>query len=101
MVVRRDLSPGLTAAMIVHAAGESGRLSPDLPQDTHAVALTADAAQLEALRGALDACGAGYRPIVEDGQLCALGLAPGPRQPARRLTSHLPLVGKEVPAVKP
>ena len=95
-VVRRDLSPGLQAANLIHAAGES---SPgDLPSTTYAVALTCpDEAALLELGVRLSASGVRHRAIIESdgehaGRLMAIGLVPGPRKELKRLLSSLPLL---------
>lgn len=101
MIVRRDLPVGFLAAQIVHAAGESspGGLDPG----THAVVLSADAEQLAALERRLALEGIAHVAIREPdapwcGALTAIGLAPiTDRRPIRRLTSSLPLLGKEGP----
>lgn len=81
--------------MIVHAAGESSRLVPTLPGDTHVVVLAAATSTLDALPKALEAAGWAHSAVVEDGQLLAVGIAPGFRNKAlKRLVSSLPLVRK-------
>lgn len=82
VVVRADLPPGLQAAQVIHAAGESALLTASLPPGTHAVALHADGeAALVALGRALDGAGFACAKIYENdppyaGQLMALGVAP-------------------------
>lgn len=94
--MRRDLSPGLQAANLVHAAGES---SPgDLPSTTSAVALTCpDEASLRELGRRLSASGVRHRAIIESegphaGQLMAIGVEPGRKEALRRHLSMLPLL---------
>lgn len=94
--MRRDLSFGLQAANLVHAAGES---SPgNLPHGTYAVALTArDEFELRALAERLVEAGVAHALIVESdaehaGQLMAIGIAPAQRDGLRRFTSSFPLL---------
>ncbi len=96
VVVRTDLPVGIFAAMLVHAAGES---SPGgLPTDTHAVVLAArNESDIERIALFLESRGVRLHRIVEDqppyeGQLMALGLAPGRKEDLRRHLSALPLV---------
>jgi hypothetical protein len=96
VITRRDLSRGVQAANLIHAAGES---SPgNLASNTYAVALACpDEPALEALRAVLTANGVHYRAIVETegphaGQLMALGLVPCDRASVRKALSQLPLL---------
>lgn len=100
-ITRRDLPPGLQAANLIHAAGES---SPgNLPPETHAVALTCpDEASLRALSAVLTANGVRHRAIIEgdcscestpyDGQLMAIGVEPQHRGGVKKFLSSLPLL---------
>lgn len=99
MIVRRDLRLGDLAAQLVHAAGET---SPgNLPDDTHAVVLAVDHEQdLVDLATRLERAGIAHKLIREpdapfNGAATALGVAPGPRRPLRRLLSRLPLLRGE------
>lgn len=95
VIVRRDLPPGLACAQIIHAAGES---SPgNLPDGTYAIALTAEAPQLQDLARQLSEAGIAHRNIRESdapfsGELMAIGVCPQPRSKLRRYFSTLPLV---------
>jgi hypothetical protein len=95
-IVRRDISPGLQAANLIHAAGES---SPgNLPKGTFAVAITiADERELRLLADRLEAAGIALTRIVESdgahaGQLMAIGLTPCDRDKVRRYLSSYPLL---------
>lgn len=79
--------------MCAHAAGESARQGDKLPHDTHAVVVEATADELAALEHKLQTLGVKHSAIREDGQLWAIGVAPGARQPVRKLTSSFPLYG--------
>lgn len=78
VIVRKDLPPGIQAAMIVHAAGESGAIR-GVPPHTHAVVLTvADEAALVELSRQMEGP---WSLILESdepysGQLMAIGIAP-------------------------
>lgn len=93
-LVRADLSPGLQAANLIHAAGESG----PVPEHTHAVALHCrDEAHLREVWARLQGAGVKHTAILEcdgehAGELMALGCAPAPRKEVRKLLSSLPLV---------
>jgi hypothetical protein len=94
VIVRRDLSLGLLAAMCVHAAGES---SPGgLPEDTHAVVLAADGeAALVALAEKLALAKVEHVVIREPdlgNAMMAIGLRPGRKEALRRHLSSLPLL---------
>lgn len=92
--MRRDLSFGLQAANLIHAAGESG----PVPDHTHAVALTcSDEAALRATWRKLEAAGVKLTAILEcdgdhAGELMAIGCSPVPKKEIRRLLSSLPLL---------
>ena len=96
MVVRADLTRGIQAANIVHAAGES---SPgNLPSGTHAVCLAVpDEGALRAVADKLgDAC-IPFVSIVETdaphaGHLMAIGCMPAGKEVLRRHLSSLPLL---------
>lgn len=94
--MRQDLSRGLQAANLIHAAGES---SPGgLPSTTYAVALTCpDEAALRSLGERLTAAGVRHCAIIESdgphaGQLMAIGLEPERRSILKRHLSMLPLL---------
>lgn len=96
VVVRRDLSLGLIAAMCVHAAGES---SPgNLPENTHAVVLAVpNEARLLVVRDRLRVAGVKHVEVREPdpphlGALMALGLLPARKEDVRRYLSDLPLL---------
>lgn len=91
-IVRADLSHGLRAANLIHAAGES---SPgELPEHTRAVALEArDEEHLLVLEEELRAAQVEHTPIREDGELLAIGLRPTQDlSRVRKVTSSLPLI---------
>jgi peptidyl-tRNA hydrolase len=100
VITRSDLPPGFLAAQIVHAAGESspGTLSPG----TYAVVLSvpSEEALLDTERR-LQKAGVPHVSIREpdapwNGQLTVIGLVPTTdRTVIRKLTSSLPLYGKE------
>jgi peptidyl-tRNA hydrolase len=77
-VVREDLSRGVLAAQLVHAAGESS--TGDLPADTHAVVLAArDEAHLALIEQELIRRGIAHKAIREpdrDNELMAIGVLP-------------------------
>lgn len=94
--MRRDLPPGVQAAQICHAAGES---SPgNLPPGTYAVVLTApNERALVQLADRLRLAGVRFASIFEpdaphDGALMALGLVPARKEVVRRHVSSLPLL---------
>jgi hypothetical protein len=96
VIVRADLSRGIQAANLVHAAGES---SPGgLPSGTYAVVLAVpDESALKAVAARLKLAAVGHVLVVEpdapfNGALMAIGLVPGPREVIRRLLSSLPLL---------
>lgn len=99
VVLRGDLPIGDLAAQTIHAAGESARQAPDLPEGTHAVALAArDEDQLLALERALVSAAIPHRAIREpdapfNGALLAIGIAPSPRALVRPFVKKFPLVG--------
>ena len=96
MIVRADLSRGVQAANIVHAAGESSPGS--LPPETSAVCLTVPGErELEDLAARLLAARVPHVRIVETegphaGQTMAVGLAPDRKEVLRRHVSALPLL---------
>lgn len=96
MVVRSDLSRGIQAANIVHAAGES---SPgNLPSGTHAVCLTVPTEDaLRAVADRLAEYAVAFVSIVETegphaGHLMAIGCVPAGKEVLRRHLSALPLL---------
>jgi peptidyl-tRNA hydrolase len=103
IISRRDLPIGLSAAQSAHAAFEFSRRFPAITgrwmaESNFIVLVTVeDEAALHALFAT--ALGLGlkadmnYEPDLDD-EATALVLQPGPQ--ARRLCSHLPLLGKEV-----
>lgn len=87
---------GSQAAQLIHAAGAS---SPgNLPEGTYAIALHAkDEETLKGLNYALKMEGIKAYPIIEsdapyEGQLMAIGVAPGDRKILKRLLSRFPLI---------
>lgn len=98
-VVRADITLGQQFAQLLHAAGESA--GGPLPEETIAVALHArDEAHLREIAAQLTTAGVAHHLVVEcDGQAMALGCVPTTdRARLRRVTSMLPLMGKEVRA---
>ena len=96
VIVRADLSRGLQAAMLVHAAGES---SPGgLPSNTHAVVLAAASEEaLASVATRLKRAEISFVEIREPdapffGALMALGVMPGRKEVLRRHLSSLPLL---------
>lgn len=94
--MRADLTRGIQAAQIAHAAGES---SPgDLPSGTHVVVLTCrDEPELAELARRLTLRGARHVQIYEpdaphNGALMAIGLTPGRKEDIRQHVSALPLL---------
>lgn len=102
IVVRADLPAGVAAAMVAHAAAGSARGLHD--ETTHVVVLKADPKQLSDLSMLLalesEEHGLFVYDVVETegryaGQLLALGVEPGPREPTRRgYFEHLSLYGR-------
>lgn len=97
VIVRADILPGLRAAQIIHAAGESALLTKTLPAGTHAVALTADSeAALAEVGRALESAQIPHTRIIENDppfsdQLMAIGIAPMARSSQlKRLLGRLP-----------
>ena len=95
VIVRRDLPPGLLAAQIVHAAGET---SPgNLQSGTHAVVLeVADEASLKEVSAQLRAAGVPHKPIIEPdigNTWTAIGVAPLPKARVYPHLKHLGLYG--------
>ena len=88
---------GAQLAQVTHAAGESARLAPDLPPDTHAVVLHArDEVELLKLEARRARAGIPARSIREpdapyNNQLMAIGISPMDRNRLRKLLSSLPL----------
>jgi hypothetical protein len=104
VIVRRDAPPGVQAAMIVHAAGESAQLpgAAAAAPPTRAVALHASVDQLVALRDALVAAGVAHVLVCEPdepwrGAPMAIGMVPALRSRVARHVAHLPLVRGEDP----
>jgi hypothetical protein len=96
VVVRKDIPRGVQSAMLVHAAGES---SPGgLPQDTHAVVLTApDEGALLCVAARLKLVGIRLAEVREpdapwNNQLMAIGVIPARREVVGRYVSSLPLL---------
>lgn len=91
-IVRADLSPGVRAANLIHAAGESS--SGQLPQNTRAVALEArDEEHLLVLEDQLREAEVPHQAIREEGQLFAIGIRPTEELfRVRKVTSSLPLI---------
>lgn len=93
--MRRDLSHGVAAAQLVHAAGES---SPGgLLEGTYAIVLVVDDEDaLTALARSLAIAGVAHVPIIEPDrghEMTAIGVVPGLRSKLRRYFSTLPLYG--------
>jgi hypothetical protein len=88
---------GAQLAQATHAAGESSRLAPDLPDNTHAVVLHASGEpELLALEQTLCGLGIPHRAIREPdapylGAITAIGVQPMGRAVLRPLLSQLPL----------
>jgi peptidyl-tRNA hydrolase len=92
--------------MLVHAAGESSAIRlANLPEDTHAIVLTAEGEPaLAALSERLTKAGVQHVMIRDtpsgrrqpdapwNGALMALGIVPGEREVLRRFFSSLPLL---------
>jgi hypothetical protein len=95
VVVRRDYHEGVRAAMIIHAAGETGlrRAKPN------AVALwVKDEDELRDVAALLKQNGVKHLLVHEPdapwcGQLMAIGIEPGPRETFYRLLRNLRRVG--------
>lgn len=94
--MRADLPPGIQAAQLIHAAGQS---SPgNLPDGTYAVALTVpDEAALRALAADLKLAGLPRRLVVEadapyTGQAMALGIPPCARRTLKPFLARYPLL---------
>jgi len=96
VIVRKDLSKGVQAAQIVHAAGES---SPgNLAEGTYAVVLEVpDESALRAVKARLSLAQVALVAIYEPdaphhGALMALGLVPVRKEVVRRFLSSLRLL---------
>jgi peptidyl-tRNA hydrolase len=95
VIVRRDLPPGLMAAQIVHAAGESA--PQRLPPGTYAIVLAVNGPlDLEALSRRLSLADVRHTVVRESdppysGQATAIGVEPALRSVLRRHFSSLPL----------
>lgn len=83
---------------MVHAAGESSRLSEALPSNTNAVAIVAHSeAELLSLEAKLKDAAIPFKGIRESegvhaGQLMAIGCCPGYRAELKRYFSSYPLL---------
>ena len=76
-------------AHAIHAAGESAT-SP-VPHGTYAVALAAD--DIDGVLAKLEELGVKHHPVIEDGELVAIGIAPlEDRSLVRKAVSSLPLI---------
>lgn len=93
ILIRRDLAPGLQLAYCVHASGES--VSRRVPAGTRAVVLgVPDEGALKVYGDALVHDEIEHTPIVENGELFSIGLAPSADTGRiQRLLSSLPLAG--------
>lgn len=91
-IVRSDLSNGLRAAYLIHAAGES--VKDHLPPGTRAVALLAeDQGHLTSISDALALECIDHKCIIEDGEFFAIGICPHEADPGlRKCTSKLNMV---------
>lgn len=91
-VVRSDLPPGVRAAYLIHAAGESVRYR--VPPGTRAVALAArDEQHLRDVAEQLERHEVDHRAVWEDGVLFAVGVSPvSDLAQVKRVTSSLPLM---------
>lgn len=96
-IVRRDLPPGVLAAQLVHAAGESAQ-EVKVPPNTCAVVLAVpdETALLAVEKRLQEALIDGVTSIREpdepyNGQITAIGIKPQPRGKIRKLLSNLPL----------
>lgn len=95
VVVRTNLPPGVLAAQLVHAAGESSR--GDLKEGTFAIVLgVPNEASLIAVRTRLSLAGVEHVTIHEPdapyrGSLMAIGVRPALKSQVRRHLSELPL----------
>lgn len=96
LLVRRDLPFGDICAQIGHAAGESARLAPELPPNTHIVILQVpDEAVLREYEERIAMAGLRYSAIREpdlNNSLTAVGIEPQARNPVRKILSNLPLL---------
>jgi hypothetical protein len=95
VIVRENLPPGVLAAQLVHAAGESS--DGNLKDGTFAIVLAVpDEATLLAVRARLSLAGVEHIAVHEPdapyrGALMAIGARPGPRSVLRRHFANLPL----------
>lgn len=98
LVLRQDLPLGNLCAQLTHASGESARLAPELPPDTHAVVLTVPGeADLLEIAARLSIAGIPHIVIREPdapycGQATAIGVCPMERKPVRKVLGNLPLI---------
>lgn len=98
ILVRKDLLLEDICPQVGHAAGESARLAPDLPPNTHIVILAVpDEATLTSYEIKLVEAGLRYSPIREpdapyNGALTAIGIEPQARSKPRKILSNLPLL---------
>lgn len=88
----------MQCAQLLHAAGVSSRLADDLPENTHAVALSASSEEeLLKLEEKLSRAGIAFSAIREPdapylGALVAIGIAPVSKNLVRRFVSNLQLI---------
>jgi hypothetical protein len=103
VIVRRDAPPGVQAAMIIHAAGQSAQLpgACAAAAPTTAVALEAPPDELVPLARALADAGVPHVLVHEPderwrGAPMAIGVVPSPRSAVRRMLAHLrPVRGED------
>lgn len=94
-IIRNDLPPGVVAAQLVHAAGESSM--GNLPPHTKAVVLSVDSEEdLKNLEVKLAKANLPHRAIREpdhpwNGQLMAIGLEPTGRNKVKKILYNLNL----------
>lgn len=98
ILIRTDLEVEDICPQVGHAAGESARLAPDLPKNTHIVILAVpDEATLMSYEIKIVEAGLRYSPIREpdepyNGALTAIGIEPQARSKPRKILSNLPLL---------